>query len=59
MESDLHPVSKPERKLLPSAFATVVFIAIFVILTLLLGRSMVEHRFFEGGRTHQNGSVGQ
>lgn len=25
----------------------------------LLAQSMVEHRFFEGGRYHANGSVGQ
>jgi hypothetical protein len=25
----------------------------------LLGQSMVRHRFFRGGRYHQNGSVGQ
>lgn len=59
MESDLHPVSKPSRKPLPSGLATFIFVAVFLVLTLLLGRSMVEHRFFEGGRMHQNGSIGQ
>lgn len=59
MESDLNPVVKPKRKPLPSGLATFVFVAIFVVLTLLLGRSMVEHRFCQGGRMHQNGSVGQ
>jgi hypothetical protein len=37
----------------------VLFVAIFFVLLVLLGRSMVEHRFFRGGRIHQNGSVGQ
>jgi hypothetical protein len=34
-------------------------LALFVGLLLLLGLSMVHHRFFQGGRVHQNGSVGQ
>jgi hypothetical protein len=29
------------------------------VILLLLGQSMVRHRFFQGGRYHQNGSVGQ
>jgi hypothetical protein len=38
---------------------TTVFLAIFLILLFLLGRSMIEHRFFRGERVHHNGSVGQ
>jgi len=59
MESNLHPMSKPGRKPLPPVLATVVFIAVFVVLVFLLGRSMIDHRFFEGGRMHENGSIGQ
>jgi hypothetical protein len=36
-----------------------VFLAIFFVLLYLLGRSMVDHRFFRGGRIHENGSIGQ
>jgi hypothetical protein len=32
---------------------------VFFLLVLLLGLSMVHHRFFRGERVHQNGSVGQ
>jgi len=59
MDPNLPSPSKPGRKPLPPGVATVVFVAIFLILTFLLGRSMVEHRFFQGGRIHENGSIGQ
>jgi hypothetical protein len=36
-----------------------VFLAIFFVLLYLLGRNMVDHRFFRGGRIHENGSIGQ
>jgi hypothetical protein len=37
----------------------IVFSLVLLVILLLLGRSMVHHRFFQGGRYHQNGSVGQ
>lgn len=37
----------------------VFLVAVLVILIFLLGQSMVRHRFFQGGRYHANGSVGQ
>jgi hypothetical protein len=37
----------------------VVFVAALLASFFLLAQSMVEHRFFEGGRYHANGSVGQ
>jgi len=36
-----------------------VFVIVLLVMLLLLGQSMVRHRFFQGGRYHQNGSVGQ
>jgi hypothetical protein len=36
-----------------------LFIVALVVIFYLLGRSMVRHRFFQGGRTHPNGSIGQ
>jgi hypothetical protein len=38
---------------------TTVFVALFIVLLFLLGRSMLDHRFFRGEREHQNGSIGQ
>jgi hypothetical protein len=36
-----------------------VFTLVLLVVLLLLGQSMVHHRFFRGGRHHQDGSVGQ
>lgn len=36
-----------------------LFVAVLAILMFLLGEAMVHNRFFEGGRYHQNGSIGQ
>jgi hypothetical protein len=36
-----------------------VFAVVLVVILLLLGQSMVRHRFFQGGRDHRNGSIGQ
>jgi hypothetical protein len=37
----------------------ILFIVVFFALVLLLSQSMVHHRFFQGERVHDNGSVGQ
>jgi hypothetical protein len=34
-------------------------VAVLFVLILLLGLSMVHHRFFQGQREHSNGSLGQ
>ncbi len=39
--------------------AKAVFIAALAALFFLLGQSMANHRFHQGGRRHWNGSVGQ
>ena len=36
-----------------------LFVVVLAVILFLLGQSMVRHRFFEGGRFHRNGSVGQ
>ena len=36
-----------------------VFVIVLLVMLLLLGQSMVRHRFFGGQRVHRNGSVGQ
>ena len=36
-----------------------LFIVALVVVFYLLGKSMVHHRFFQGGRIHRNGSIGQ
>jgi hypothetical protein len=52
---------EPERGRTPSLgrMLTTILVAVLTVLTFLLGRSMVQHRFFQGGRVHLNGSVGQ
>ena len=37
----------------------VLLVTVLFVLILLLGLSMVHHRFFQGQREHPNGSVGQ
>jgi hypothetical protein len=37
----------------------VILVAVLLGSFFFLARSMVKHRFFEGGRYHANGSVGQ
>lgn len=36
-----------------------LLVCLLVVLIFLLGQAMVQHRFFQGGRYHANGSVGQ
>ena len=36
-----------------------VFVIVLLVMLILLGQSMVRHRFFQGGREHRNGSIGQ
>jgi hypothetical protein len=45
----------------PSSFGIgkLVLALVLAIMFFLLGHSMVHHRFFQGGREHWNGSVGQ
>jgi hypothetical protein len=45
----------------PPSFGTkhFLFVLLLALLFFLLGHSMVSHRFFQGGRVHRNGSVGQ
>lgn len=36
-----------------------LFVVVLAAAFFLLGQSMVRHRFFQGGREHRNGSIGQ
>ena len=36
-----------------------LFAVVLAVILFLLGQSMVRHRFFQGGREHRNGSIGQ
>jgi hypothetical protein len=36
-----------------------LFVVFLAVIFFLLGHSMVRHRFFQGGRVHHNGSIGQ
>jgi hypothetical protein len=59
MDKDANPAGRPEQKRNLSGMITILFVAVFFLLVLLLGVTMVQHRFFRGERVHQNGSVGQ
>jgi hypothetical protein len=54
-QSNARSRGKQPRFGIGSVLATVVL----VVILLLLGKSMVRHRFHEGGRVHWNGSIGQ
>ena len=59
MDEDVNLTARPEQKPPPLGFLRIVFVVVFFLLVLLLGISMVHHRFFQGEREHRNGSVGQ
>ncbi len=59
MEIHSNPAPQGESKPHRLGIWKFVFVAIFFILLFLLGDSMVQHRFFSGGRVHDNGSIGQ
>jgi len=59
MDKDANPAAGPEQKPPLRGIITILFVTVFFLLVLLLGLSMVHHRFFRGERVHQNGSVGQ
>jgi hypothetical protein len=50
----------PARREPPSfGVGQFVFVIVLLVMLILLGQSMVRHRFFQGGREHRNGSIGQ
>ena len=59
MTTDLNTTDPSGRT--PPSLGTgkLLFTIVLAVVLLLLGQSMVRHRFFEGGRFHRNGSVGQ
>jgi uncharacterized membrane protein (DUF485 family) len=59
MDKNANSAARLEQKSRLSGIITVLFVTVFFFLVLLLGMSMVHHRFFEGQRVHQNGSLGQ
>jgi hypothetical protein len=59
MTTDSNPTLPPEQEPPSFGIAKLLFAVFLAVLFLLLGHSMVQHRFFQGGRVHRNGSVGQ
>jgi hypothetical protein len=59
MATESHPTDPAGPKPPSFGFGQIVVALVLLIILLLLGQSMVRHRFFRGGRYHQNGSVGQ
>lgn len=59
MDKDANLPALPEQKSSLPGIITILFVIVFFFLVLILGVSMVHHRFFQGEREHSNGSVGQ
>jgi hypothetical protein len=59
MKENLAQTTAAEPKPNLAGILKIAFVVLFVVLVFLLTQSMVEHRFFEGQRVHDNGSVGQ
>ena len=59
MDEDANPPARRKQPPLSPGLFGILFAIVFFLLVLLLGLSMVHHRFFRGERVHQNGSVGQ
>ncbi len=59
MTKAANPSPDPERDTSLFQVVTIIFVALFFAVVLMLGISMVHHRFFQGQRVHRNGSVGQ
>lgn len=59
MEIGLKQAQAAQRGMQLARFLKILFIVVFFVLVLLLSQSMVNHRFFQGERVHDNGSVGQ
>ena len=59
MANDANSSTPPERDRTSLQVVRYTLVAVLVALLLLLGLSMVHHRFFRGGRVHQNGSIGR
>ncbi|MGO9515922.1 MAG: hypothetical protein ACLPND_02655 [Candidatus Korobacteraceae bacterium] len=59
MANDANSSTPSERETRLYQALKIGFVALFVVFLLLLGLSMVHHRFFQGERVHRNGSVGQ
>jgi hypothetical protein len=59
MDKDENRTARSATKPTLHGVITALFVIVFFLLVLLLGMSMVQHRFFQGERVHRNGSVGQ
>lgn len=59
MANDANSSPRPDQDTPLLQVVRITLLAVFVVLVLLLGLSMVHHRFFQGERVHHNGSVGQ
>jgi len=59
MASSLNTTGPAGRKPPSFGIKQFLFVVFLAVIFFLLGQSMLHHRFFEGGRLHRNGSVGQ
>ncbi len=59
MTTHLNTTSPAERKPPRFGMGSFLFVLVLALIFFLLAHSMVRHRFFQGGRVHRNGSIGQ
>jgi hypothetical protein len=59
MRTPWNTMDPDERRVRLGGILKFLFIVVLTALFFLLAHSMVEHRFFQGGALHPNGSVGQ
>jgi hypothetical protein len=59
MTTYLNTTASGGRKPPRFGIGSFLFIVVLAVIFFMLAQSMVRHRFFEGGRVHRNGSIGQ
>jgi len=59
MAGSIHTTDPKEPEPPSFGIGHFLFIVFLAVIFFLLGQSMVRHRFFQGGRVHRNGSIGQ
>jgi hypothetical protein len=59
MASPLNTTDPAGRKPPSFGIGQFLFIVFLAVIFFLLGQTMLRHRFFQGERSHRNGSIGQ
>jgi hypothetical protein len=59
MTTHLNTTAPAGRKPPSFGIGQFLFVVVLAVILLLLGQSMVRHRFFGGQGIHRNGTIGQ